>query len=118
MDQQIAVYEPFPTSSHSYQDYDLSAASPLVEFTDLTAPYNEDRRRRRPHATKDKQTISSMHMVSPSKLGSHHSNGADRYSVAEHKTGLLSGHSGNVKKSTLKIYNGSSTSWKASTRNS
>ncbi|MCJ1320885.1 hypothetical protein MMC15_006226 [Xylographa vitiligo] len=62
MDQQIEVYEPFPNSSDSYQDYDLSPTSPLVEFTDLTAPYNEDRRRRRPHATKDKQTISSMHM--------------------------------------------------------
>ena len=64
MDQQIGVYEPFPNSSDSYPDYDLSPTSPLVEFTDLTAPYNEDRRRRRPHATKDKQTISSMHMVS------------------------------------------------------
>ncbi|MCJ1446005.1 MAG: hypothetical protein MMC23_006510 [Stictis urceolatum] len=35
--------------------------APVVEFTDLTAPYNEDRRRRRTQ-TKDKQAISSMHM--------------------------------------------------------
>lgn len=64
-----AVYEPFSNSTNTYPAYDVSPASPLVEFTDLTAPYNEDRRRRRPHATKDKQTISSMHMVSWAGLG-------------------------------------------------
>lgn len=37
--------------------------APVVEFTDLTAPYQEDRRQRRPQA-QDKQAISSMHMVS------------------------------------------------------
>ncbi|MCJ1476972.1 hypothetical protein MMC13_005642 [Lambiella insularis] len=56
------VYESFTNSTAAYPAYDVSPTSPLVEFTDLTAPYNEDRRRRLPHAAKDKQAISSMHM--------------------------------------------------------
>jgi hypothetical protein len=59
-----AGFENYSDGVHAYPNYDIPAAGPLVEFTDLTATYNEDRRRRRPHATKDKQTISSMHMVS------------------------------------------------------
>ncbi|MCJ1246179.1 hypothetical protein MMC30_003384 [Trapelia coarctata] len=55
-------YESYPDASHNYQTYNVTTGGPLVEFTDLTAPYNEDRRRRRPQAVKDKQTISSMHM--------------------------------------------------------
>ena len=57
------TYDGFPFPHTSYQSFDSTGSSPIVEFTDLTAPYQEDRRRRRSHPIKDKQTISTMHMV-------------------------------------------------------
>lgn len=55
-------YDTFPPYSAAYQGFESSPGSPVIEFTDLTAPYQEDRRRRRSHAIKDKQSISTMHM--------------------------------------------------------
>ncbi|MCJ1259847.1 hypothetical protein MMC24_007686 [Lignoscripta atroalba] len=55
-------YDGFSGMPEGIHNFDQQSPSPSVEFTDLTAPYNEDRRRRRSNAIKDKQTISSMHM--------------------------------------------------------
>ncbi|MCJ1351844.1 MAG: hypothetical protein MMC33_001828 [Icmadophila ericetorum] len=55
-------YDPFSGDMSSYPDLQTQPASPLVEFTDLTVPYQDDRRRRRSNVTRDKQTISTMHM--------------------------------------------------------
>lgn len=55
-------YDLLSGSAQGYQSYTGYPNEPTVEFTDLTTPYNEDRRRRRPHTTKDKQSLSSMHM--------------------------------------------------------
>ena len=60
-------YDSFPESQPpGYQYYDMMQPMPIVEFTDLTAPYQEDRRRRRSQV-RDKQALSSMHMVSLSR---------------------------------------------------
>ena len=55
-------YDGYQESMAGYQYFDLLQPPPVVEFTDLTAPYQEDRRRKRTQA-RDKQEISSMHMV-------------------------------------------------------
>ena len=55
-------YDGYQESLAGYQYFDLLQPPPVVEFTDLTAPYQEDRRRKRSQA-RDKQAISSMHMV-------------------------------------------------------
>ncbi|MCJ1239458.1 hypothetical protein MMC14_007454 [Varicellaria rhodocarpa] len=55
-------YDAFPGSPTSYSLLESHPTSPMVEFTDLTVPYNEDRRRRRSHVIRDKQTLSTMHM--------------------------------------------------------
>ena len=47
--------------AYHYPDPYQSQAPPVVEFTDLTMP--QDDRRRRRSQLKDKQAISSMHMV-------------------------------------------------------
>ncbi|MCJ1483309.1 hypothetical protein MMC06_003476 [Schaereria dolodes] len=55
-------YDDFPSAAETLHNFDHQSPSPSVEFTDLTAPYHEDRRRRRSNVVRDKQTISSMHM--------------------------------------------------------
>ena len=111
-----SIYEPFPTTSEAYQSYEASPTDSYVEFTDLTAPYNEDRRRRRPNATKDKQSISSMHMVSDTGRKMGHRQQADCRSVAEHKTERRSAPSANGKRNTHRTCNANSTNWNPNTR--
>ncbi|KAL9116822.1 MAG: hypothetical protein Q9187_006648 [Circinaria calcarea] len=56
-------YDAFPAALDAFSTLEQQqSASPVVEFTDLTIPYREDRRRRRSHVIRDKQTISTMHM--------------------------------------------------------
>ena len=62
-----AHYDGYQKPLAGYQYLDMLQPPPVVEFTDLTAPYQEDRRRKRSQ-TQDKQAISSMHMVSFSNL--------------------------------------------------
>lgn len=57
-------YDAFPGALDPFSTLEQQSAGPVVEFTDLTVPYHEDRRRRRSHVIRDKQTISTMHMVS------------------------------------------------------
>jgi hypothetical protein len=56
------MYEGLSNTALMQPGYPPPADLPVVEFTDLTAPYEEDRRRRKSQV-KDKQAISSMHMV-------------------------------------------------------
>jgi len=55
------MYEGLSNTALMQPGYPPPADLPVVEFTDLTAPYEEDRRRRKSQV-KDKQAISSMHM--------------------------------------------------------
>jgi len=52
----------WPAYPDTIQYLEPRQATPKIEFTDLTAPYHEDRRRRRSTSTRDKDAISNMHM--------------------------------------------------------
>ncbi|MCJ1341721.1 hypothetical protein MMC09_007018 [Bachmanniomyces sp. S44760] len=54
--------ELLPSPIDDRHNLDRQSTALSVEFTDLTVPYQEDRRRRRSNVIRDKQTISSMHM--------------------------------------------------------
>ena len=106
-------YDAFPGSPTNYSLLDSHSNSPIVEFTDLTIPYHEDRRRRRSHVIRDKQTLSTMHMVSDMDRKW---TATDADSVDALKIELHNAHSESEKKSMPKIYNISWMNWNQSTK--
>lgn len=60
---EVVTFDAFPEHPPGYQFYDMAQPVPIVEFTDLTAPYPQEDRRRRRSQIRDKQELSSMHMV-------------------------------------------------------
>lgn len=72
----------YSSLDNSHSTYSSSASFPQyvdsqpqiinsIEFTDLTRPQMEDRRRRRSHTTQDKESISNMRIVSTSLQDPH-----------------------------------------------
>ena len=107
----------YSSLNDSHHTYSSSASFPQyidpqpqiinsIEFTDLTRPQMEDRRRRRSHTTQDKESISNMRIVSTNNkppLASVTITYHYPSSAVEHKTAPHNAHSASAKKSTCSI---------------
>ena len=104
---------PSPTSYPQYIDPQPKIVN-SIEFTDLTQPQLEDRRRRRSNTQQDKESVSNMRIVSATKPNSPTCI-LTAVSVDEHKTGPLSVLFANAKRSTFNTSNTNSRSSSLST---
>ena len=107
---------PSPTSYPQYIDSPAQVVS-SIEFTDLTQPPMEDRRRRRSNTQQDTESVSNMRIVSAAKTPLTPLAPANSViSVAAPKIEPLNAPSVSAKRSTFNISNTSLRSLRQSTR--